>query len=129
MASSDSDFCSDGDYDTDQPYKNTHKCCVYEASSDNQYIIYCYCHPGRTKQLYFGYAACWVDSSYKVRLGPKCEFRETSSQWSSSFSNFTSCARIVSLDCKNGHIWITWMDANDSGYYYFHILAKDLVGE
>ena len=117
-----------GEYKTTQLYKNTHKCCVYETNG-NQYIIYCYCYPGKTKQLYLGYARCWIDSNYKVQLGPKFEFRETASPWSNSFSNFTSCARIISMDCRNGHLWITWMSADDSSYYYFHIRAKDLVGE
>ena len=118
-----------GEYGLTQLYKNTHKCCVYEAPSGKQYIIYCYCYPGKTKQLYLGYAPCWIDANYKVTLGPKCEFRETASQWSNSFGNFTSCARIISMDCKNGHLWITWMNADDTEYYYFHIKAKDLVGE
>jgi len=30
---------------------------------------------------------------------------------------------------KNGHLWITWMNADNTKYYAFHILVKDLVGE
>ena len=119
--------------DEQRLYLNTHKICTYKSSAGNQYIIYCYCYPGKTKQLYLGYAQVYFvtgpDDVRHAVLGPKCEFRETAAQWSSSFGNFTSCARIISMDCKNGHLWITWMNEDNSTYYYFHILAKDLVCE
>ena len=114
-------------------YLNTHKICTYKSAAGNQYLIYCYCYPGKTKQLYLGYARVYFvtgpDGARHAVLGTKCEFRETADQWSNSFSNFTSCARIISMDCKNGHLWITWMNADNDRYYHFHILAKDLVGE
>lgn len=119
--------------DEERLYLNTHKVCTYKSVLGNQYIIYCYCYPGKTKQLYLGYAPVHFitasDGTRHVILGPKCEFRETASQWSNSFRNFTSCARIISMDCKNGHLWITWLNSDNSVYYYFHIQAKDLVGE
>ncbi len=121
--------CSHGLYGTYGLYDNTHKCCVYMSSTGSQYIIYCYCYPGMKKRLYLGYAMCSVDKDYKVQLGTKYEFRANSSQWSESFSNLNSCSRIISMDCRNGHLWITWVNADDSEYYYFHICAKDLVGE
>ena len=63
-------------------------------------------------------------------LGPKCEFRKTEDQWSESIANcFASCSRIISMDCCAGHLWITWMNEDNSVYKYFHILAKDLVWE
>ena len=119
--------------DEQRLYLNTHKICLYKSAAGNQYLIYCYCYPGKTKQLYLGYARVYFvtgpDGARHAVLGTKCEFRETADQWSNSFSNFTSCARIISMDCQNGHLWITWMNADNSSYYYFHILAKDLVGE
>ncbi len=114
-------------------YLNTHKICVYESDLGNKYLIYCYCYPGKSKQLYLGYAPVYFakDSSdiKHVMLGTKIEFRENKNQWSNSFSNFTDCSRIISMDCRNGHLWITWMNADNSKYYYFHIQAKDLIIE
>lgn len=37
------------DYGGKQLFKHTHKCMVYKAASGNQYLIYCYCYPGKTK--------------------------------------------------------------------------------
>ena len=106
---------------------------VFDANTSMDMVDHRDCYPGKTKQLYLGYARVYfVSDPDDVRhavLGPKCEFRETASQWSSSFGNFTSCARIISMDCQNGHLWITWLNANNNSYYYFHIQAKDLVGE
>lgn len=70
----------------------------------------------------------------KAHLLTKYEFRASQEPWSDSFDFFRYCARIVSLDCKNGHLWITWVDdgyqvGDLCRYNYFHILAKDLVGE
>ncbi len=110
-------------------YLNTHKICTDITNPDSKYIFYCYCYPGKTKQLYLGYAQYSFDSNNRITLGPKFEFRASASQWSSSFGNFTSCSRIISMDCKNGHLWITWMNADNTKYYAFHILVKDLVGE
>lgn len=111
-------------------YQNTHRMVRYVSSTGNKYIIYCYCYPGKEPQLYLGYAQYWIDSANKIMLGPKCEFRRTANQWSESIANcFTSCSRIISMDCRAGHLWITWMNEDNSEYRYFHILAKDLVGE
>lgn len=120
-------------YGEKQLFKNTHKCVVYKAASGAQYLIYCYCYPGKTKQLYLGYARIFVENN-KARLLTKCEFRASEEPWRESFGDFRYCSRIVSLDCKNGHVWITWVDDGcRSGdlcqYNCFHILAKDLVGE
>lgn len=117
-------------YKDKQLFKNTHKCCVYTAPSGNQYIIYAYCYPGKTKKCYFGYARCIVDSNYKVQLLTKTEFSKGS--WGESIDKMNYCDYIVSLDCRgskdNEHIWLTWRYGN-STYYIFHIKAKDLVGE
>ena len=110
-------------------YLNTHRVCTDITNPNSKYIFYCYCYPGKTKQLYLGYASYYFDSNNRILLGPKFEFRASASQWSDSFGNFTSCSRIVSMDCKNGHLWITWMNADNTKYYAFHILVKDLVGE
>ena len=119
------------DYGANQLFKNTHKCCVYTANSGRQYIIYCYCYPRKKKQLYLGYAPITIDANNKVHLMTKCEFKspDTSENWGDSFGEFTSCARIISMDCKKGHLWITWLNATDSSYKCFHMQAKDLVGE
>ena len=92
---------------------------------------YCYCYPGKKKQLYLGYAPITIDANNKVHLMTKCEFKspDTSENWGDSFGEFTSCARIISMDCKKGHLWITWLNATDSSYKCFHMQAKDLVGE
>lgn len=108
-------------------YLNTHKICIYESPiTKHSYIIYAYCYPGKTKQLFLGYASFVIDSDYKVRLLTKTEFKDVTGN---SFGNFTSCSRIISMDCKNGHLWITFMNADSKSYYYFHIKASDLVGE
>lgn len=108
-------------------YLNTHKICVYESPiTKHSYIIYAYCYPGKTKQLFLGYASFVIDSNYKVRLLTKTEFKDATGN---SFGNFTSCSRIISMDCKNGHLWITFMNADSTSYYYFYIKASDLVGE
>ena len=83
--------------------------------------------------MYLGYAPIYVKDG-KVHLLTKCEFRASEEPWSDSFGDFRYCTRIVSLDCKNGHVWITWVDdccwfGDACQYNYFHILAKDLVGE
>ena len=63
--------------------------------------------------------------------------------WGDSFGAFTECSRIISMNLKNGHLWITFMkdtgiDATDQSaedkqaagcYRCFHILAKDLIQE
>ena len=115
--------------DSKRFYLNTHRICTDVTNSDCKYLFYCYCYPGKKTQLYLGYARYYFDSNNRILLGPKCEFRASASQWSDSFGNFTSCSRIISMDCKNGHLWITWMNADNTKYYAFHILVKDLVGE
>lgn len=110
-------------------YLNTHRVCTDITNPDSRYIFYCYCYPGKIKQLYFGYAPYSFDSNDRIVLGSKREFRASSEQWSNSFEGFTSCSRIVSMDCKNGHLWITWMNGDNTKYHAFHILVKDLVGE
>ena len=35
----------------------------------------------------------------------------------------------ISMDCKNGHLWITWMNSDNQFYYSFHIKAEDLIGD
>ena len=111
-------------------YQNTHRMCQYVSPTGNKYVIYCYCYPGKEPQLYLGYARYWINSDNKIMLGSKCEFRKSPDQWSESIADcFTSCSRIISMDCRAGHLWITWMNEDNSKYHYFHILAKDLVGE
>ena len=110
-------------------YLNTHRVCTDVTNPDSPYIFYCYCYPGKKKHLYLGYARYYFDSNNRIMLGTQYEFRSSPNQWSDSFGSFTSCSRIISMDCKNGHLWVTWMNADNTEYYAFHILVKDLVGE
>ena len=95
-------------------------------------IIYAYCYPGKTgkgNHLYIGYAPYVITSNVQLRLLTKTEFKDADGN-----SFITDCSRIISLDCKNGHVWLTYMAKNDSGvenacYKYFYIKASDLVGE
>ena len=108
-------------------YLNTHKICVWTSpKTGRQYIIYAYCYPGRKKQLYLGYAPIEIDSDYRVNLLTKTEFRDSSGN---SFEDFTDCSRIISMDCRNDHLWITFMSGNSYYYKYFHIKASDLIQE
>lgn len=99
-------------------YLNTQKMCVYK-----NYIIYAYCYPGKSNHLYIGYAPYAITSDARLRLLTKTEFKD---QNGNSF--ITDCSRIISLDCKNGHVWLTYMSTNNL-YQYFYIKASDLVGE
>ena len=89
-----------------------------------------------------GYAQYTVDENHIVKLLTQTEFKESgSSGWGDSFGDFTDCSRIISMDLKNGHLWITFLkdsgvDANNgtaddkkaaAHYNYFHILASDLI--
>ena len=110
-------------------YLNTHKICTYKSQKTGyEYLFYCYCYPGKTKQLFLGYAPYYIDKSdnYNVVLLTKTEFRD---QNGDSFGNFTSCSRIISMDCRNGQLWITWMNKDNSLYCVFHIKAEDLIGD
>lgn len=107
-------------------YLNTQNIVTYTTNSGHRYFIYAYCYPGKSKQLYLGFAPYIIDADNHVRLLTKSEFRDNNGN---SFGNFTSCSRIISMDLKNNHLWITFMNADNSCYYYFHIKASDLVGE
>ena len=103
-------------------YLNTQKMCVYK-----NYIIYAYCYPGKSgkgNHLYIGYAPYIITSDSQLRLLTKIEFKDKEDN-----SFITDCDRIISLDCKNGHIWLTYMANNNTEYKYFYIKASDLVKE
>ena len=116
-------------------YLNSHKIVPYTSSSGKHYMIYAYCYPGKKKHLYLGYAQYFVDANHEVRLLTQVEFKAASnSGWGDSFDGFTNCDRIISMDLRGGHLWITFMGnqnskGDSSGYYSFHIKASDLVGE
>ena len=38
-------------------------------------------------------------------------------------------ARIISMDIRKNHLWITWMNSDNTKYYYFHILMNNLIQE
>ncbi len=100
-------------------YLNTQKMCVYK-----NYIIYAYCYPGKSNHLYIGYAPYAITSDARLRLLTKTEFKDQNGD-----SFITGCSRIISLDCKNGHVWLTYMNEDNTSYQYFYIKAADLVGE
>lgn len=116
-------------YSSDQLYFNTHKLCTYTSPLGKNYIIYCYCYPRKEeRELYLGYAQYAVrknsNGKPKVCLLTKCE-RCVS----------TTCNRIFHMDCKNDHLWITWIGGSsssskdDSTYYYYHVKASELIEE
>ena len=125
-------------------YLNTHKFVPYTSPSGRHYFIYAYCYPGKKTHLYLGYAQYTIDESYHVKLLSQTEFKASGNDgWGDSFGSFTDCSRIISMDLKNNHLWITFMkdsafDANGATlndrksvahYNYFHILASDLIQE
>lgn len=122
-------------------YLNSHKIVPYTSPSGKHYMIYAYCYPGKKEHLYLGYAQYFIDAQGCLRLLSQTEFKDASS--GNSFGNFTHCSRIISMDLKNNHLWITFVkdtgwDATgqskdvrkgSGAYYYFHILASDLIQE
>ncbi len=115
-------------YGDKQLFKNTHKLVTYTSDSGNKYIIYCYCYPGKSKQLVLGYAPYYI-SNNKVHLLTKTEFSPPPTNNVHIEGGFASCSRIISMDLKNGQLWIQWINADSTKEYSFHIAAKDLVGE
>jgi hypothetical protein len=100
-------------------YKSTHKLVVY-----NNYIIYAYCYPGKTQQLILGVVRYAIDASHNVHLLTKVDFKDANSN---SFGNLTDCSRILFMDVKGNHLWITWMSADNTKIYHFHINPQDLI--
>jgi hypothetical protein len=101
-------------------YKCTHKLVAY-----HNHIIYAYCYPGRKTHLILGVARYFIDSNRQFHLSIKREFIDSSGN---SFGNLTNCSRIISMDVSaNGHLWITWMSADNQTYYYFHANAQDVI--
>jgi hypothetical protein len=99
-------------------YKNTHMFVIC-----GEYIIYAYCYPGGGKGLILGVARYTMDSSKHVRLLTKREFVDSSGN---SFGNFTECTRIISMDAKNGHLWITFVKGI-STWCHFHAFVDDII--
>ena len=111
-------------------YLNSHRIVPYTSSSGKHYMIYAYCYPGKVKRLYLGYAQYVVDYNKTIRLLPKVEFKKPGdSAWGESFGAFNDCSRIISMDLKNGHLWITFVGNNESEYCYFHIRVSDMIQE
>jgi hypothetical protein len=101
-------------------YKCTHKLVAY-----NKHIIYAYCYPGKSTQLILGVARYFIDSDKQFHLSTKREFADSNGN---SFDSLTDCSRIISMDVSdNGHLWITWMSANNQIYYCFHANAQDVI--
>lgn len=112
--------------DLQRLYLNTQNIVSYTAASGRTYMIYAYCYPGKARRIYLGYAPYVIDSTSHIRLYTKREFRDKSGN---TFGDFNDCSRIISMDLKNNHLWITFMNGNSTAYRYFHIKASDLVGE
>jgi len=116
------------DYGDKQLFKNTHKLVAYTSKSGNKYIIYCYCYPGKSKQLVLGYAPYYI-SNNKVHLLTKMEVAPPPTNNVYVEGGFASCSKIKFMALKNGQLWIQWINADSTKEYSFHIAAKDLVGE
>lgn len=109
-------------------YRNTHAICFYK-----DYMFYAYCYPGRAQRLILGYAPWWIsdnpdDQHPQFHLGTKINFVKTDG--SSFCSEANNCSRILSLECRNGHVWIIWASQESSSgvtFYYFHAKAEDLI--
>ena len=125
-------------------YLNSHKMVPYTSPSGKHYMIFAYCYPGKKEHLYLGYAQYIIDANHELRVLTQTVFKEGGNGgWGDSFGAFTDCTRIISMDLKEGHLWITFM--KDSGidvtgqpvevkqaaahYNYFHILVEDLIQE
>lgn len=107
-------------------YLNTHKICYWKSpKTNNKYLVYAYCYPGKSRQLYLGYVRYQM-SNNKLNLLTKIELKNANDE---TFSNFTSCSRIISMDIRDNHLWLTWMNHDNTKYYYFHILMNNLVAE
>ena len=130
--------------DINRLYLNSHKIVPYTSPTGKHYMIYAYCYPGKKEQLYLGYVQYFVDKYNAVRLLTKMEFKSSATDdWGDSFGDLVHCSRIISMDLKNGHLWITFIKdtgteaAVDSDtekkaagcYRYFHILVEDLIQE
>jgi hypothetical protein len=103
-------------------YKCTHKLVAY-----NNHIIYAYCYPGRKTHLILGVARYFIDSNKRLHLSTKIDFADSNGN---SFSSLADCSRIISMDVSaNGHLWITWMSANNQTYYCFHTNAQDIIDQ
>jgi hypothetical protein len=100
-------------------YKSTHKLVVY-----SNYIIYAYCYPGKTQQLILGVARYNVDTNHNVHLSTKVDFKDANG---TSFGNLTDCSRILFMDVKGNHLWLTWMSADNTTIYHFHVNPQDLI--
>ena len=125
-------------------YLNSHKMVPYTSPSGKHYLIFAYCYPGKKQHLYLGYAQYYIDSDYRVRLLSKTIFKQYQDDgWGDSFGSFTDCTRIISMDLRAGHLWITFVKDSgidpsgrntdqrkqDAHFNYFHILVKDLIQE
>ncbi len=99
-------------------YRNTYKFVAY-----NNYIIYAYCYPGRTKQLILGAARYYIDSQYQVHLLTKTEFRDKDNN---SFGTLTNCDHLMFMDVRNGHLWLAWMDTNNY-IRHMYVKAQDII--
>ena len=112
-------------------YLNTHKIVPYTSPSGKRYFIFAYCYPGKKTHAYIGYCTYSINSSNFVHLNTKVILKSPDSgdNWGDSFSSLTDCSRIISLDVKNGYVWMSWMNADNSKYYYFYIKASDLIPE
>lgn len=130
--------------DINRLYLNSHKIVPYTSPTGKHYMIYAYCYPGKKEQLYLGYVQYFVDKDNAVRLLTKMEFKSsTEDDWGDSFGDLVHCSRIISMDLKNDHLWITFIKDTDTEvavdndsekkaagcYRYFHILVKDLIQE
>ena len=109
-------------------YNCTHKICAYKNGKTN-YIFYSYYYPGGGDgKIHFGYAPVNIRPDNGVDFLTKVDLSDLVKN-----IPFDKCTRIVSMDIKNGHLWLTWM--NDTApnaepkFYVFHALVKNILSE
>lgn len=89
-------------------YLNTHKICTYKSPKTGMdYLFYCYCYPGEDYKCCLGYAPYYVDENNRLILLTKTEYKALSRKVS----------RIISMDCQNGLLWLTWVNSTQDVYY------------
>jgi hypothetical protein len=98
---------------------NSHRC----VDIGNNRIVFAYCCPSQSKSLVLGIAQYRLTNG-ALRVLFQKEF--ANGEDDSLGNNLADCSRIISMEAKAGHLWITFMSAENTTYYYFHVRTKDL---
>ena len=112
--------------DSRRLYLNTHKIVAVPQDKYSGTIFYAYCYPGVAKKMFFGYAKYIIDSNtFTVHLQTKVEFSD--GWFESTYNQFNDCSRIISMDCKNNQLWISWMSGDNKKYLCWHCDIRNLI--